>query len=69
MSKTDWPKEPLTNEILQQLDRILEDWCTEHDCDTSSDRGQAAARALFNWVEFGVRDDDELSKLLREERL
>ena len=69
MSKTDWPKEPLTNEILQQLDRILEDWCTEHDCDTSSDRVQAAARALFNWVEFGVRDDDELSKLLREERL
>ncbi|APO78637.1 hypothetical protein AM571_PC00900 (plasmid) [Rhizobium etli 8C-3] len=66
MAKTDWPKEPLTSETLNMLDRVLREWCTEQDCEPSSEAAIVQAKALIDWFEFGVRDEAELSKLLRD---
>ncbi|WP_283193020.1 hypothetical protein [Rhizobium sp. AN80A] len=67
MTKTDWPKEALTSEAMEMLDRVLRQWCTEQTCDVTSDRGQATAKALIDWFEFGVRDEKELERLARDE--
>ncbi|MFS2153409.1 MULTISPECIES: hypothetical protein [unclassified Rhizobium] len=67
MTKTDWPKEALTSEAMEMLDRILKQWCLEQNCDVSSDRGQATAKALIDWFEFGVQDEKELARLARDE--
>jgi hypothetical protein len=67
MTKTDWPKEALTSEALEMLDRILTHWCVEQDCDANSDPGQATAKALIDWFEFGVQDENELARLARDE--
>ncbi len=49
MTKTDWPKEPLTTANVHMLHGVLVDWCRNNDCDTSSDRGRLAAKALVGW--------------------
>lgn len=67
MAKTDWPKEPLTSETMKMLDRILREWCAEQDCEPSSEAAIVQAKALIDWFEFGVRDEAELSRLLRDE--
>jgi len=67
MTKTDWPTEPLTTGAMETLHRILRDWCCEHNCERSSERGQATARMLVDWFEFGVRDEGELAALLRDQ--
>jgi len=66
MAKTDWPREPLTAEMVQVLDRILSDWCLEHACDKRSDEGELTAKMLVDWFEFGVHDEQELARLLRD---
>lgn len=67
MTKTDWPKEALTSEALEMLDRILKQWCVEQNCDANGDRGQTTAKALIDWFEFGVQDENELVRLARDE--
>ena len=67
MTKTDWPKEALTSEALEMLDRVLKQWCVEQNFDADSDRGQATAKALIDWFEFGVQDVNELARLARDE--
>ena len=67
MTKTDWPKEALTSEALEMLDCILTHWCVEQNCDANSDRGQATAKALIDWFEFGVQNENELARLARDE--
>ncbi|MFS2152703.1 hypothetical protein [Rhizobium sp. Rhizsp42] len=67
MTKTDWPKEPLTTTDLQMLHGVLIDWCRDNDCDPSSDRGRLAAKALVGWHEFGIHDAAELTNLMHDE--
>jgi hypothetical protein len=67
LTKTDWPKEPLTTADLQMLHGVLVDWCRNNDCDPSSDRGRLAAKALVGWHEFGIHDAAELAQLMRDE--
>lgn len=69
LTKTDWPKAPLTTVDLQMLHGLLVDWCHNNDCDPDSDRGQVAARALVDWHEFAIHDAAELAKLMRDEDL
>lgn len=66
MAKTDWPREPLSAETMEVLDRIFSDWCLEHSCDKGSDEGQVTAKMLINWFEFGIRDELELARLVRD---
>jgi hypothetical protein len=66
MAKTDWPREPLTADTVQVLDRILSDWCAEHSCDKDSDEGHVTAKMLVDWFEFGIHDEQELARLLRD---
>ncbi|MBB4438194.1 MULTISPECIES: hypothetical protein [Rhizobium] len=67
MATTDWPKEPLTTEAIEILDRLLKNWCAEYGCDTGSLRAQMTARILIDWFEFGVRDEGELAVLVRDQ--
>ncbi len=67
MTKTAWPKEPLTNADMQILHGVLVDWCRNNACDPSSDRGKLAAKALVGWHEFGIHDAAELAQLMRDE--
>ncbi|WP_160004734.1 hypothetical protein [Rhizobium sp. 18055] len=69
MAKTDWPREPITADTMQVLDRILSEWCAEHSCDKSSDEGQVTARMLVDWFEFGIHDEQELARLLRDKAM
>ncbi|MGO4352667.1 hypothetical protein AB4Z25_12120 [Rhizobium sp. RAF36] len=64
MAQTDWPREPLSAETMQVLDRILSDWCAEHSCDKATDEGQVTAKMLVDWFEFGIHDEQELARLL-----
>jgi hypothetical protein len=66
MTKTDWPREPLTAETMQLLDRILSDWCLENACEKHSGEGQVTAKMLVDWFEFGIHDETELARLLRD---
>lgn len=65
--KTDWPKEALTSEAMGILDRVLRQWCAEHNCALDSEQAQATAKALIDWFEFGVHDEAELARLSRDE--
>jgi len=67
MSKTDFPKEPITDETMQTLDRILKEWCTEAGVGPSSPQAHSIARTLVDWFEFGVRDEEELGRLIRDD--
>jgi hypothetical protein len=67
MSKTDWPKEPITDEIMQTLDRILGEWCVEAGVDPNSAQAQAKAKTLVDWFEFGVRGADDLARVIRDD--
>ncbi len=66
MAKTDWPREPLTAGTMQLLERILSDWCAEQRCDKNSERGQITAKMLVDWFEFGIQDEQELARLVRD---
>jgi hypothetical protein len=66
MAKTDWPKEPLTADTMQLLDRILTEWCAEHSCEKSSERARITAKTLVDWFEFGIHDENELASLARD---
>lgn len=66
MAKTDWPREPLTADTMQLLDRILSDWCAEQPWDKNSDRGTTTAKMLVDWFEFGIHDEQELARLVRD---
>ncbi len=67
MTKTDWPKEPLTPDVMDMLDRVLRDVCSEHGIEAVSSQGQSTAKALVDWFEFGIRDEGEFGRLAREE--
>lgn len=67
MSKTDWPKDPITNEMMKTLDSILQEWCRETGASPDSAEAQTKARTLVDWFEFGVRDHNELGRLLRDD--
>ncbi len=67
MTKTDWPKEPLTPDVMDMLDHVLREACSENGVETASQRGLSAAKALVDWFEFGIRDESEFSRLAREE--
>ncbi|MBW9054535.1 TipAS antibiotic-recognition domain-containing protein [Rhizobium mesosinicum] len=67
MSKTDWPKEPITDEIMQTLDRILRDWCAETGVSPDSAEAQSKAKTLVDWFEFGVRGEDDLARVIRDD--
>lgn len=64
---TDWPKEALTSETMVFLKSILQEWCVRNGASILSDAGAAKARSLIDWYEFGIRDRDELLRLLSEE--
>ncbi len=64
---TDWPKEALTSEKMVFLKSILQDWCTQNGISLLSEAGAAKARSLIDWYEFGIKDREELLKLLSEE--
>lgn len=66
MATTDWPREPLTAETMLVLDRILSDWCAERSCDKGSDEGRVTAKMLVDWFEFGIHDERELARLVRD---
>ncbi|MBB3595116.1 hypothetical protein FHX08_005526 [Rhizobium sp. BK529] len=67
MSKTDWPKEPITDETMQTLDRILREWCAEAGVSPNSAEAQSKAKTLVDWFEFGVRSEDELARVIRDD--
>ncbi|WP_244619063.1 hypothetical protein [Rhizobium sp. 18055] len=67
VTKTDWPKEALTSEAMEALDRVLRAWCLERAVAVDSEQGQATAKALIDWFEFGVHDEQELARLARDE--
>jgi hypothetical protein len=67
VTKTDWPKEPLTPDVMDMLDRVLRDLCSERGVEVVSVEGQTMAKALIDWFEFGVRDEDEFARLAGEE--
>jgi hypothetical protein len=52
---------------MDLLDRVLKEWCTERNCAVDSEQGKATAKALIDWFEFGVRDEQELARLARDE--
>lgn len=64
---TDWPKEALTSETMVFLKTILQDWCGRNGVSILSEAGSAKARSLIDWYEFGIKDRDELMKLLSDE--
>ncbi|CAN7577170.1 hypothetical protein LJR030_001136 [Rhizobium sp. LjRoot30] len=64
---TVWPKEALTSETMMFLKSILLDWCEQNGVAITSDDGVAKARSLIDWYEFGIKDRDELLRLLSEE--
>ena len=64
---TDWPKEALTSETMVFLKSILQEWCVKNGASILSDASAAKARSLIDWYEFGIRDRDELLRLLSEE--
>ncbi|MBB3649179.1 hypothetical protein FHX14_005413 [Rhizobium sp. BK619] len=66
MAKTDWPKEPLTTDTMQVLDRILTEWCAEQSCEKSSEGARVTAKTLVDWFEFGIHDEGELARLVRD---
>ncbi|MGO4621545.1 hypothetical protein AB4Z34_25845 [Ensifer sp. 2YAB10] len=67
MWKTDWPKPGMASETIMVLRRILREWCDEQGCQAESDAGGLAARNLIRWYEFGVTDERELAKLIRDD--
>ena len=64
---TDWPKEALTSETMVYLKSILQEWCAQNGISILSEDGSEKARSLIDWYEFGVKDRDELLKLLSDE--
>jgi hypothetical protein len=66
MTTTDWPKEALTAETMQTLDRILRDWCAENGQALSGVEARLTAKSLVDWFEFGVHDERELQTLVRD---
>lgn len=67
VAKTDWPKEPMTGEAMTLLNDVLREWWTEKGLHPGSEAVAAQARLLVGWFEFGIRDREEFSSLLREE--
>lgn len=67
MTRTVWPKEALTSEVMNFLEGIHQEWCSAARCRRDSDLGMAKAKALVDWFEFGVRDRTELLGLLSED--
>lgn len=67
MTRTVWPKEALTSEVMNFLEGIHQEWCSAARCHRDSDLGMAKAKALVDWFEFGVRDRAELLGLLSED--
>ncbi len=67
MWKTDWPKAPVTSESIVVLRRILRDWCDERGYLAESQEGGRTAKSLISWYEFGVTDEKELARLIRDE--
>jgi len=67
MTRTVWPKEALTSDVMNFLDGIHQEWCSAARCRRDSDLGMARGKALVDWFEFGVRDRDELLGLLSED--
>jgi hypothetical protein len=67
VAKTDWPKEPLTGEAVTLLNDVLQEWRAEMGFQPDSEAVSSQARVLVGWFEFGIRDKDELSRLLRDE--
>ncbi|MBZ7927088.1 hypothetical protein LAC81_34590 (plasmid) [Ensifer adhaerens] len=69
MWKTDWPKEAVSSETIVVLRRILRDWCDERGHLADSREGSRTAKLLVSWCEFGVTNEDELARLIREDIL
>ncbi|WP_043612887.1 hypothetical protein [Ensifer sp. ZNC0028] len=67
MWKTDWPKMAVSSEAIVVLRRILRDWCDERGHLTESQESGRTARSLINWYEFGVTNEDELARLIRDD--
>jgi len=67
MALTDWPREPLTAETMLILDRVLRDWCVQEDCEIESEMATLTAKSLVDWFEFGVRDEGELARVIRDQ--
>ncbi|CAN7611050.1 hypothetical protein IB277_29205 [Ensifer sp. ENS07] len=67
MWKTDWPKSPVTSDTIVVLHRILRDWCDEGGHLIGSQEGGRTAKSLINWYEFGVTDEEELARLIRDD--
>lgn len=67
MWKTDWPKSAVTSETIVVLRRILRDWCDERGHRADSQEGGRTAKSLIGWYEFGVTDEDELARLIRDD--
>lgn len=69
MATTDWPREALTAETIQALDRILRNWCAENGHALNGVEARLTAKSLVDWFEFGVHDERELETLVRDQIL
>jgi len=67
MTKTDWPKDALTSEVMETLDGILRDWCIDNGCELGSEKACLTARSLVDWFEFGVTEKDDLKRAIRDD--
>ncbi|WDZ81602.1 hypothetical protein PWG15_35275 (plasmid) [Ensifer adhaerens] len=55
------------SETIVVLRRILRDWCDARGYRADSQEGGRTAKSLINWYEFGVTDEVELARLIRDD--
>lgn len=51
--------------IGTQLDRVWSEWCAEHSAIRAAPN-MTTAPMLVDWLEFGIKDEEELARLLRD---
>lgn len=52
---------------MQTLDQILQEWCVETGVPADSPEALKKASTLVRWFEFGVRGEEELWKVIRDD--
>lgn len=60
-----WPKPVIQHEEFEMIRDVLRQRCSEVDLALESLEAARIGRELVDWFEFGIRDRDELARIIR----
>lgn len=61
----DLPRPVLDPDKVEMMRAILADYCREHALELESPEASKKAQELVDWIEFGIRNPDELARMIR----